>query len=95
MKAKPLQAKTIISKPVRTKYGPTCPECGLVNAEGADDITPNVDINTFREILRRRGYPKRTIVCDNPKCRHMFDARLDRVNFGQRDETVPTQDTFF
>jgi hypothetical protein len=95
MTTEQLQVKTTATKPVRMKYGPTCPICGRVNPEGADDIAPNINIVAFRETLRRRGYPKRMVTCANSKCGHMFDARLDRVNYGERDETLPTEETFF
>jgi hypothetical protein len=94
MSNEPAQIETDPSKPIRRQYGPICPHCKQVIPIAADDIAPNVDISTFREKLRRDGYRVHPATCLYRGCGHTINAKLHLVNFGVRDDTLPTEETF-
>jgi len=88
------QLKPDLSKAIRRQYGPICPGCGRVIPIGADDIAPDVEIATFRETLRRRGFTVKWEHCPVPNCGHSIEAKLHLIQFGKPDDTLPAEKTF-
>jgi hypothetical protein len=88
------QPKAAPSKTIRRQYGPICPGCGRVIPIGAEDVAHDVDISTFREILRRQGYKVKQEHCLAPNCGHSIEAKLHLVQFGKPDDTLPAEKTF-
>lgn len=81
-------------KPIRRQYGPVCPGCSRVIPVGAEDISPDVNILAFREILRQRGYAVKWEQCPAKNCGHSIEAKIHLLEFGEPDDVLPTSETF-